>query len=99
MADLSVHIKQLNTKLQQLLKQCNMLSTENKQKKLLIASLQEIDQLQLQQISSLQQERLLLKASIDNMDEADKKQMEQKINGYLKNIDKAISLLSHKSSV
>ena len=50
-------------------------------------------------IENLRQEQLILKASIDKMDEVEKKELEQKINSYIKNIDKCISLLSHKPSV
>ena len=57
------------------------------------------DRTQKETIAAMKQEQLILKASINKMDEAEKKEMEKKINGYLKNIDKCISLLSHKHSV
>ncbi len=98
MADLSTHINALNAKLQLLLKQHHALKKQNEQQKLYIAQLQEIDELQQQQIESLQQERLILKASISDMDATEKKQLEQKINGYIKNIDTCIALLSHNKT-
>ena len=57
------------------------------------------DKTQKETIDAMRQEQLILKASLDKMDEAEKKELEKKINGYLKNIDKCISLLSHKHSV
>jgi chromosome segregation ATPase len=99
LADISVHIKQVNTKLQQLLLQHNKLQAENEQQKKLIETLRENDAQQKEKLEALRQEQLILKASIDKMDETEKKELEQKINGYIKNIDKCISLLSHKSNV
>jgi septal ring factor EnvC (AmiA/AmiB activator) len=99
LAEISTHIKQVNAKLQQLLAQYNKLQQVNEQQKKLITSLQENDVQQKEKLDMLRQEQLILKASIDKMDEAEKKELEQKINGYIKNIDKCISLLSHKSSV
>jgi hypothetical protein len=99
LADISIHIKQVNAKLQQLLLQHNKLQAENEQQKKLIETLQQNDALQKEKLENIRQEQLILKASLDKMDEAEKRELEQKINGYIKNIDKCISLLSHKSSV
>lgn len=99
MAEINEHIKQVNTKLQLLLTQHSKLQHENEQQKKLIEMLQQNDAQQKEKLEALRQEQLILKASIDKMDEAEKKELEQKINGYIKNIDKCISLLSHKSNV
>jgi small-conductance mechanosensitive channel len=99
LAELSIHIKQLNTKLQLLIKQYGMVHAENEQLKKSLSALQESDKAQKENIAALRQEQLILKASIDKMDELEKKELEQKINGYIKNIDKCISLLSHKHNV
>ena len=99
MATLSNHINQLNLKLQLLLKQYGAAIVENKNQKTKIKKLEEvIDQNKLE-LEKLQQEQLILKASLDIMDEAEKKKLEQKINGYVRNIDKCISLLGHKQNV
>ena len=98
MADLTVHIKQLNIKLQLLLKKYALLSQENEQQKKTIISLQESDKNQKEQLDTLQQQQLILKASLDKMDEKEKKELEQKLNGYVRNIDKCISLLSHNQN-
>ncbi len=99
MAELSIHIKQVNAKLQRLLKQYGMLQSENEQLKKHVEILQEKENQQSEHIATLRQEQLILKASIDKMDAQEKKELEQKINGYIKNIDKCISLLSHKHNV
>ena len=99
MADLTIHIKQLNIKLQLLLKKYALLSQENEQQKKTIICLQESDKNKKEQLDVLQQQQLILKASLDKMDEKEKKELEQKLNGYVRNIDKCISLLSHKQNL
>ncbi|MBL0234933.1 MAG: hypothetical protein IPQ08_14945 [Chitinophagaceae bacterium] len=44
---------------------------------------------------SLQEQISILKVSGSSMSEADKKELEKRINAYLKEIDRCISLLSH----
>ncbi len=99
MAVLTENIKQLNTKLQQLLKQYNSLVIQNEQQKKTIITLKETTDQQKNTLGEIKQEQLILKASLDKMDETEKKQLEQKLNGYVRNIDKCISLLSHKQIV
>ena len=99
MADIHDHIKNLNTKLQLLLKQYAALLQENAQQKKQLETLQSAAKDQKEQLEMLHQKNLLLKASADASDPKDKKELEQKINSYLRNIDKCISLLSHKQNV
>jgi hypothetical protein len=99
LGEINAHIKQVNVKLQLLLAQHSKLQQENEQQKKLIETLQQTDVQQKEKLEALRQEQLILKASIDKMDATEKKELEQKINGYLKNIDKCISLLSHKSNI
>lgn len=94
MPDLNDHIASVNTKLQQLLKQYDHLLKENEKQQQLIGSLRQDQQNTLEQLETLQQQNLLLKASVTDMSPADKKELEQKLNQYIKNIDKCISLLS-----
>ena len=99
MATLNNHINQLNVKLKLLLKQHEVLISENASQKIKIKILtQSVDQYKLES-EKLQQEQLILKASLDVMDEAEKKKLAQKINGYVRNIEKCISLLGHKQTV
>ena len=65
-------------------------------KKILIIQLKETAEQQKIVLDEMKQEQLILKASIGKMDEKEKKLLEQKINSYIRNIDKCISLLSHK---
>ena len=99
MADVKTHITLLNAKLQLLLKQYAGLISENATQKIKIKKLEETAGQQKLEFEKLQQEQLILKASLDVMDEAEKKKLEQKINGYVRNIDKCISLLSHKQTI
>ena len=99
MADVKTHITLLNAKLQLLLKQYAGLISENATQKIKIKKLEETAGHQKLEFEKIQQEQLILKASLDVMDEAEKKKLEQKINGYVRNIDKCISLLSHKQTI
>lgn len=98
MTDLTVHIKRVNTKLQLLLKNYVLLQRENDQQKKIIIGLRQAESDLTTKMETLQQQQLILKASLDKMDEKEKKELEQKINGYVRNIDKCISLLSHKQN-
>ncbi len=99
MATLSNHINQLNIKLQLLLKQYGLITLENQNQKNKIKKLEEVIEQYKLDLEKLQQEQLILKASLDIMDEAEKKQLDKKINSYVRNIEKCISLLSHKQTV
>jgi len=88
------HIATVNNKLQQLLKQYDHLLKENERQQQLIQSLQKEQDATKEQLETLQQQNLVLKASVTDMDPAEKKELEQKLNQYIKNIDKCISLLS-----
>ncbi len=96
MAELSSHIAQVNAKVQQLIAQYNKLLAENEQQKKKLETLVNTDTLQKEEIQKLKDEQMILKASLDKLDEVEKKELEKKINGYIQNIDKCISLLSHK---
>ena len=99
MADLSNHINQLKNQLQLLLKQHTTTISENLQLNKIVKDLNQKVASHKIQIEKLQQEQLILKASLDTMDEAEKKNLEKKINGYIRNIEKSISLLGHKQNV
>ena len=99
MATLSNHINQLNIKLQLLLKQYGLITLENQNQKNKIKKLEEVIEQYKLDLEKLQQEQLILKASLDIMDEAEKKQLDKKINSYVRNIEKCISLLGHKQTV
>jgi len=88
------HISIIQAKLQQLLKQHELLKKDNGKYEQQLATLQQEQLQQKEKMEELLQQNLLLKASVTNMEGADKKALEQKIQHYIKNIDKCISLLS-----
>ena len=94
MSALSEHINSIQAKLQQLLKQYELLQKDNAKQHDIIAGLHTEQLACKEQLLELQQQNLILKASVTEMDVADKKALEQKIQHYIKNIDKCISLLS-----
>ena len=94
MAVLDNHIKRINDKLLQLLKQYQSLQKENERLKNTVKKLEGERETGKQQIEQFQQQVNILKASAGKMNDADKKAFEKKINQYLKEIDKCITLLS-----
>lgn len=86
-------IKRIQDKLQQLLKAHAALQKENHRlKEDLQKAASKITGNQ-QQVEELKQQVSVLKVSAGSMNEADKKEMEKRINGYLKEIDRCIALL------
>lgn len=87
------HLKRIQEKLQQLLKQHAAERKENsKLRKELEAALQKIEGQQ-KTADELKQQVSILKVSAGEMSEADKKGFEKRINGYLKEIDRCIAML------
>ena len=94
MAETIAHINNIHTKLQLLLKQYDHLLKENSRQQQDIAKLHKEQQVTKEKLEECRQQNLILKASVTSMDGKDKKELEQKINQYVKNIDQCISLLS-----
>jgi CHASE3 domain sensor protein len=94
MPELNDHINNLNEKLQRLLKQFELLQKDNNRQRQVIDNLQQQHAATSENLEMLQQQNLLLKASLSSMSPEDKKAMESKLNQYIKNIDKCISLIS-----
>jgi Ni,Fe-hydrogenase maturation factor len=94
MSDLEQHIKRINDKLQQLLKNYQLLQKQNIQQSELIKQLKESKEKDNQQITILQEKISILKAATGKMNEADKKEFEKNINQYIREIDKCIGILS-----
>jgi predicted nuclease with TOPRIM domain len=88
------HLKRIQDKVQQLLKQQVSLQKEN------LALKEELDTIKKEtsqfreDSATLKQQVEILKYSNGEMDEADKKQFEKRINTYLKEIDRCIAMLS-----
>jgi chromosome segregation ATPase len=94
MSELQQHISNIKDKLQVLQKQMLLHKKENDR---LTATLQQIqgrEEKVQQELEKAQQQNLILKASLNNLEPADKKELLKKINSYLKSIDSCISLMS-----
>ena len=87
------HLKRIQDKLQQLLKQYAAVQKENSKLKEDLKSAQQKNILQQKCADELKQQVSILKVSAGDMSEADKKEFEKRINGYLKEIDRCITLL------
>jgi chromosome segregation ATPase len=94
MPDIEDYIRRVNNKLQQLLKQYHLLQKENEKLKEVVKDLRAAKESEAEQINRLQQQVSILKSSIGQMTEPDKKIFEKQINQYIKEIDRCIGLLS-----
>ena len=87
------HLKRIQDKLQQMLKQYAALQKENSRLKDELSAAEQKIVHQQKNADELKQQVSILKASAGEMGEADKKEFEKRINGYLKEIDRCITLL------
>lgn len=92
--NLEAHIRSVNAKLQQLLKNYASLQKENEALKQNVSSFQKKEKEYTSAIDTLQQKLSVLQAAAGEMPEADKKEFEKRINQYIKDIDKCITELS-----
>ena len=94
MSDLEIQLKRIREKLQQLLKQQMFLQKENQRLKDELEKCNRQTAVHQQTIENLKQQVEVLKISSGDWDENDKKEFEKRINGYIKEIDRCITLLS-----
>ncbi len=94
MSNLSENINRINTKIQQLLKQYQLIQKENEQLAQTVKELKIIQEANMLRISQMEQQAGILKSAAGKMNEKDRKVFEQQINQYIKEIDKSIGLLS-----
>jgi septal ring factor EnvC (AmiA/AmiB activator) len=94
MSDLEVQLKRIQDKLQQLLKQYAVLQKENSRMKELLQRDTKNSLVNQQHIDDLKQQVEVLKITSGNWEESDKKEFEKRINSYIKEIDRCITLLS-----
>ena len=88
------HLKRIHDKLQQLLKNHTALQKENTQLRQEIEKSKKHTAQQQKSIEDLKQQLDIVKLSTRKMSTADKKELEKRINSYLKEIDRCIALLS-----
>lgn len=87
------HLKRIQDKLQQLLKQYTAVQKENNRLKEELDAAQSKIEEQKKNAEELKQQVSILKLSTGEMNEADKKEFEKRINAYLKEIDRCIAML------
>lgn len=93
MSNIEQHLKRIQDKLQQLLKQHAALQKENSKLKEELGSAQQKIAAQQKNADELKQQVSILKVTAGDISEADKKEFEKRINGYLKEIDRCITML------
>ncbi len=86
-------LKRIQDKLQQLLKQHVTVRKENEKLKEDLGAAREKLSLQQKNADELKQQVSVLKMNAGGMNDPDKKELEKKINSYLREIDRCIALL------
>jgi len=94
MNPLEQHIQRINEKLQQLLKQYRAVQKENEKLKKELTGIKDLQAQRNRQIDELEQKVSILKTATNNLNEEDRKDLEKRINHYVKEIDRCIGLLS-----
>lgn len=94
MQQVEEHIIRINGKLQELLKKHSSLLKEAEQQQKAIQKLEQENELKDAKIKMLEQQQHILKAAAGKMPDPDKKEFEQVINKYIREIDKCINLLN-----
>ena len=87
MSVLVENIKRINVKLQQLLRQHQLLQKENEQLKGIIQELKTSQENDLLRISQMEQQVVILKSAAGKMNETDRKLYEKQINQYIREIE------------
>ncbi|HYM93783.1 MAG TPA: hypothetical protein VET23_06570 [Chitinophagaceae bacterium] len=88
------HLKRIQDKLQQLLKTYVSMQKENSQLKAELDKTKKQTVLHQKNIEELKQQADVLRLNTGEMNPTDKKEIEKRINLYLKEIDRCIALLS-----
>ena len=90
---LEQHLKRIQEKLQQVMKEYASLQKENMQLRNELDQARQNSLQNLQVTDQLKQQVEVLKISSGNWDATDKKEFEKRINQYIKDIDRCIALL------
>lgn len=94
MSNTEQHLKRIQDKLQQLLKQYTTVQKENNKLKEQLVSANQKTTAQQKNMDELKQQVSILKLNAGEMSETDKKEFEKRINNYVKEIDRCIALLN-----
>ena len=93
MESIQEQIRRVNEKLQQLLKEYASLRRENEKLRGDLQAQKEIENSSKEKLELLQQQITIVKASSGQTDEASKKDLEKRINHYIREIDRCIAVL------
>jgi len=93
MNPLEEQIKRISEKLQLLLKQQQLLQKENDKLHKELGDIKKLYGEKARQIDELDQKVAVLKTATNNMSDADKKELEKRLNSYIKEIDRCIEML------
>ncbi|MCW3087841.1 MAG: hypothetical protein JWQ78_1227 [Sediminibacterium sp.] len=94
MVDLDLQIKSIQEKLQQLLRQQALLHRENQKLKKDLEKAVTLSEEKETSLQAIRQQVDVLKLGSGNLDEAEKNALGKRIDGYLKEIDKCLTLLN-----
>ncbi|TMI64403.1 MAG: hypothetical protein E6H07_00360 [Bacteroidetes bacterium] len=94
MSELEKQVKRIQDKVQQLLKQQQLLSKENDELKNELNAFKKDAATQKSTIDELKQQASILKMNSVEMNDSDKKEFEKRLNHYIKEIDRCIAMLS-----
>jgi regulator of replication initiation timing len=94
MVDLDLQIKNIQDKLQQLLRQQALLQKENQKLKKDLEKATLDNGEKEQSLQAIRQQVDVIKMGSGNLNDAEKNALSKRIDGYLKEIDKCLSLLN-----
>lgn len=94
MSNTEQHLKRIQEKLQELLKQHSLLQKENETLREELTANKKLLARYEESTDKLRQQVEILQLGNADMHDGDKKQFEKRINGYLKEIDRCITILS-----
>jgi chaperonin cofactor prefoldin len=92
--ELPQQLQRVSEKLQQLLKQYQFLQKENEVLKKELKDVRGINHEKERQLDELEQKVAILKTATNNLSAVDKKELEKRLNSYIKEIDRCITMLS-----
>ena len=94
MSPTEVQLKRIHEKANHLVKQYHQLQIENEQLKKEVRSSFEKQELSRIKVENLEEKIAVLKTATGQLNNADKKEVEKRLNHYLKEIDRCITMLS-----
>jgi len=94
MEGLQEQLKRITDKLQQVVHRYQLLQKEHEQLNKEVAILRDKEKARLIRIDELEMKTMALQTATGQLNETDKKEVEKRINRYIRDIDRCIALLS-----